>query len=170
MNQELPTIGQLERDLSQNIQKLYKELLQHSPKKVVSKFFDNQLAIVVEDALTAVEKTLVNEHNDNRIVENLNLAINDVLKSKFQTVIETTLKVEVEDILFDSTIETKRTGAIVILDRIPEVRSSKSLYKIPKIQLKNEPDRSKADNEFLPLTMKLSEQEVSNGYIEKANS
>ena len=170
MNQELPTIGQLERDLSQNIQKLYRELLQHSPKKVVSKFFDNRLAIIVEDALTAVEKTLVNENDENRIVENLNLAINDVLKLKFKTVIETILKVEVEDILFDSTIATKRTGAIVILSQIPQVRSSKSLYKIPKIQPKNEPDRGKADREFLPLTTKLSEPEVLNGYIEKAQS
>ena len=159
MERQLPTFGQLERSLSQNIQKLYREELKHSPQKVTSKFFGNRLAIVIEDALTAVEQTLVNEDNG-QIVKDLNLAINSVIKPKFKTVVETVLEVEVEDILFDSTIETKRTGAIVILTQIPQVRSPKSIWKIPKIQPKNEQDRSQTDNN-LASTAELKEQEVS---------
>ena len=161
MERQLPTFGQLERSLSQNIQKLYREELEHSPQKVTSKFFGNRLAIVIEDALTAVEQTLVNEDNG-QIVKDLNLAINSVIKPKLKTVVETVLEVEVEDILFDSTIETKRTGAIVILTQIPQVRSPKSIWKIPKIQPKNEQDRSQTDNN-LASTAELKEQEVSSG-------
>lgn len=101
MQQQLPTFGQLERNLSQNIQKLYREELEHTPQKVTSKFFGNQLTILVEGALTKVEQILIDERNGNQIVENLNLAINSVIKPKLKTVIETILEVEVEDVLSD---------------------------------------------------------------------
>ena len=147
MVQQLPTLGQLERDLSQNIHKLYKEELKHSPQKITSKFFGNQLAIIIEDALTAVEQILIDEHNEQMAV-NLNLAIGDVIKVKLKTLIEAILKVEVEDILFDSTIKTKCTGAIVLLSQLPQVRNSKSFWKVPKIQPKNEQNGSRADNDL----------------------
>lgn len=154
MQQQLPTFGQLERNLSQDIQKLYREELKHTPQKVTSKFFGNQLTILVEGALTKVEQILIDERNGNQIVENLNLAINSVIKSKLKTLIETILEVEVEDVLFDSKIETKRTGAIVILSRVPQVRSPRSLWKIPKIK-----DLTQADNNLV-LTTELNEPET----------
>lgn len=173
MMQELPTFGELERNLNQKIYKLYKEELKHSPQKVTSKFFGNQLTIVIENALTKVEQILMNEHNEIQVVENLNSAINNAIKSKLKNIIETILAVEVEDILYTSTIETKRTGAIVILSQIPQVRSPKSLWKTPKIQYKNEHNGSQnerngsqnehngsqTDNNFT-LTMELAEKET----------
>ena len=166
MERQLPTFGELERDLSQKIQKLYREELKHSPQKVTSKFFDNKLVILVEGASTAVEQILINEHNDkNQMVENLNLAINNIIKPKFKTTIEAVLAVEVEDILFDSTIETKRTGAIVILSQVPQVRSPKSLWRIPKIQQAkrdNEQERDRSDDESLAAIAELEEPEGSN--------
>ena len=157
----LPTFGELERDLSQKIHKLYKEELEHSPDKIISKFFDNRLTIVIEDALTAVEKTLASEDNE-QIVEKINSAISDIMKPKLKTLIETVVSVEVEDILFDSTIETKRTGAIVILSQVPQVRTPKSNWKIPKIQPKNEQNGSQADNDLV-LTSESQEQETLSG-------
>ena len=161
MEQQLPTFGQLERSLSQNIQKLYREELEHSPQKVNSKFFGNRLAIVIEGALTKIEQILINEHHE-QIVKDLNLAINSVIKPKLKTLIETVLEVEVEDILFDSTVETKRTGAIVILTQTPQVRTPKSLSRIPKIQRKNERDYIQANNEYPAVTAELLEPEASN--------
>ena len=161
MERQLPTFGDLERDLSQKIHKLYKQELEHSPGKVTSKFFGNQLAIVIENALTGVEQLLINEHSEYQTIENLNFAINDVIKLKLKTIIEAVLIVEVEDVLFDSTIETKRTGAIVILSEVPQVRSPKSLWKIPKIQRKNGQDGSQADEDLASIA-KL-EKEASSG-------
>ena len=101
---KLPTYGQLERDLSQMIYKLYREEFEHSPGKITCKFFSNNLAIVIEDSLTTIEKSLL-EANKVNVVRNLNLAINNIIKSKLKILIEQVLAVEVCDILFDSSLE-----------------------------------------------------------------
>ena len=111
---ELPTYGQLERELSQTIHKLYHEEFKHSPGKITCKFFSNNLAIVIEDSLTTIEKTLL-EENKIDVVKKVNLAINNIIKSKLKILIEQVLAVEVCDILFDSSLETQHAGAIVIL-------------------------------------------------------
>jgi uncharacterized protein YbcI len=136
MNKDLPTSGQLERNLSQSIQKLYRQELEHSPSRVTCQLFGNRLAIVIEDALTAVEKTLVDTQEDSKTVKQLNAAINEAIESKLKSLIEEVLEVQVHDILFDSTFETQRTGAIATLEQPPEVRNPES---IPK----NKSDRSK---------------------------
>ena len=69
MDRQLPTIGQLERALSQSILKLYREELEHHPRKVICKFFNSHLSIVIEDALTAVEKTLVDKDSASKTIE-----------------------------------------------------------------------------------------------------
>ena len=129
MNSNLPTSGQLERNLSQRIQKLYRQELEHSPSKVTCQLFSNQLAIVIEDALTAVEKTLAETKEKENTVKELNSAINEVLQSKLKTLIEEILGIKVHDILFDSTLETSRTGAIATLCEPPQVRNPESIPK-----------------------------------------
>lgn len=129
MNKELPTGGQLERNLSQKIQKLYRQELEHNPGKITCQLFGNKLAVVIEDALTAVEKTLVNLLEETKTAEQLNSVINDTIKTKLRTLIEDTLTVKVDDIIFDSTLTTNRTGAIATLDRSPQVRDPESIPK-----------------------------------------
>lgn len=129
MNSNLPTSGQLERNLSQRVHKLYRQELEHSPSKVTCQLFGNQLAIVIEDALTAVEKTLAQTDEKQTTVKKLNSAINEVVESKLKTLIEEILAVNVDDILFDSTLETSRTGAIATLSEPPKVRNPESIPK-----------------------------------------
>ena len=154
MDLQLPTLGQLERSLSQNIQKLYRQELGHCPKKITCKLFKNNLSIVIEDALTAVEKTLVNKE-DRKIVKNLNIAINDVIKSKLKIAVETILAVEVNDILFDSNIETKRAAAVIVLQKPPQTRNLKPNLKI-RDRGEDENDVSQAEEDL--ITAKLEEQ------------
>ena len=129
MDKKLPTSGQLERSLSQGIQKLYRQELEHSPSKVTCQLFGNQLAIVIEDALTAVEKTLADTEDKGKTVKELNSAINDVIESKLKALIEGILSVQVNDILFDTTLETSRTGAVATLEQAPQVRNPQSIPK-----------------------------------------
>jgi uncharacterized protein YbcI len=129
MDKNLPTSGQLERTLAQSIQKLYRQELKHSPSKITCQLFGNQLAIVIEDAITAVEKTLANLKDDTQTVKELNTAINEAIESKLKTLIEEILAVEVEDILFNSTFKTNRTGAIATLAQPPQVRNPQSIPK-----------------------------------------
>lgn len=132
MNQKLPTSGQIERELSQGVQKLYRQELEHSPGKVTCQLFGNQLAIVIEDSLTAVEKTLADNEAKDKKLKKINSAINDVIEAKLKDLIEEILAVNVHDILFDTTLETSRTGAIVYLDQAPEVRNPESIPKHKK--------------------------------------
>ena len=129
MEKILPTSGQLERNLSQGIQRLYRQELEHSPQKVTCQLFSNKLAIVIEDALTAIEKTLASSENDFSTVRQLNTVINQAIKPKLKALVETTLAVEVQDILFDSTFETNQTGAIMTLKQLPVVRNPQSIPK-----------------------------------------
>ena len=129
MDNKLPTCGQLERDLSQSIQQLYLKELKHSPSKVTCQLFGNQLAIVIDNALTAIERTLVQKQGSVDTVTKLNSAINESIKQKLKTVIEGTLEVEVKDILFNSALHTYRTGAIATLSQSPQVRNPESIPK-----------------------------------------
>ena len=137
MNKNLPTSGELERRLSQSIQKLYRQELEHSPSKVTCQLFGSQLAIVMEDALTAVEKTLADTEDQDSTVKQLNAAINDAIESKLKSLIEEILSVKVHDVLFDSTLETSRTGAIVTLSELPQVRNPESIPKSKNHDHKN---------------------------------
>ena len=129
MNPNLPTIGELERNIGQNVQKLYRQTLGHSPGKVVCHFFGNQLAIVVEKSLTKVEKTIAQAEQDKQTAEKLNAVINDALKLKLATLVEEILAVKVEGILSDSTFDGDRTGAILTLEKLPQVRNPDSIPK-----------------------------------------
>ena len=130
MNRQLPTCGQLERDLSQKIYKLYSQELEHSPQKITCTLFNNRLAIVIEEAITAVEKTLIDEEHEYKVAKKINSAINEAIKSKLKDILREVLAVEVDDILLDSSLESKRTGMIVTLTQPPLVRYRKSTLKI----------------------------------------
>ena len=137
IQQKLPTYGELERELSQTIDRIYRQELGLSPGKITCKFVGNNLAIVIEDSLTTIEKTLLKENQVN-VVKNLNLAINNIVKSKLKILVEQVLAVEVCDILFDCSLETQHAGAIVILSQLPVVRPRKPIAKFPKSQRRNE--------------------------------
>ena len=145
MDKNLPTSGQLERDISQRVEKLYRQELEHSPRKVTCQLFSNQLAIVIEDALTEVEKILANTDNDTDTAQELNTAINQSIKSKLKVLVEEILAVEVDDILFSSTVKTNQAAAIATLKQSPEVRNP---YSIPKNRHRHEP--KKHPNEVCP--------------------
>lgn len=160
MSTYLPTYGQLERDLSQRILKLYREEIKHFPGKITCSFFSNYLVVVIEDSLTTLEKTLMDEGKANEIVRNFNSAINDLIKSKLRIAIEEVLTVEVGNILFDSSLKTQHTGAIVTFNQLPLVRSRKSVTKIQKSLRINKPidedDSSQDDNNLETINNPIS--------------
>ena len=47
MDSSYPTRGQLERTLSQRIQALYRNQLEHQPSRVTCQLFDEKLAIIL---------------------------------------------------------------------------------------------------------------------------
>ena len=125
MDKRLPTRGQLERELSQNIRKLYRQELAHSPRKVTCTLFNNQLTVIIDGAITAIEKTIIDGDNGAEIVKCINSVISKMLKQNLKAIVEEILAVEVEDVLLDSAFKTERTGVLVTLIQSPKTRNSR---------------------------------------------
>ncbi len=131
MTTELPTSGQLELELAQQVQALYLDYLDLELSNVVCQIFDNKLVIVLEDSLTPTEQVLIKEGQE-QLAQQVRLGLDDTTKPQLESVIEEVLAVGVKDILSDATLETGRTGIIAVLDNIPKVRDPETISKATK--------------------------------------
>jgi len=114
-----PTRGQLERSLSQRLQKLYREYLGHSTGKVSCQLSDDKLTIVVESSLTQPEQLLLQEA-DAQKVEQIRAELDNAFRPKLIALVEEVLSLEVIDLMSDTTLETERTGFVIILSDAPQ--------------------------------------------------
>ena len=131
MAKELYTRGQLEREISQKIQAFYRFHLEHQPSKVISQLFDTKLAIIIEDSMTSAEQILV-EKGQNELAKKVRLNIHNAIEPELKKLIEKVAGVEVLDMLSDATLETRRTGIIIILNQTPKIREPLNVQKIRK--------------------------------------
>jgi uncharacterized protein YbcI len=133
----VPTRGQLERKLSQTIQALYNEHLGQQPSKVTCQLCDKNLTIILEDSITQPEQLLAEQGQDS-LAKEVRSSLDEAIRPKLKTTIESVVEVEVTDMLCDATLETGRTGIVVILNAVPASRE-------PAAKLKA---KSKASNPF----------------------
>ncbi|MEB3181245.1 MAG: DUF2294 domain-containing protein [Nostocaceae cyanobacterium] len=122
MDGNFPTRGQVERNLSQRIQALYRAQLEHQPSKVVCQIFDDKIAIILEDSITQPEKLLVTSGNE-ELAENVHSELEETLQPQIKALIEEVMGVSVVDMLNDSTLETGRTATIAVLANRPQLRN-----------------------------------------------
>ena len=122
MDSSYPTRGQLERTLSQRIQALYRNQLEHQPSRVTCQLFDEKLAIILEDSITQPEQLLVN-NGQAELAEKVRAELDDVLQPQLKELIEEIVGVTVVDILSNAKLETGRTATVVILANPPQVRN-----------------------------------------------
>ena len=122
MATSLPTRGQLERELSQQIQALYRNNLGHRLGEVDCQIFDGKIAIVLENAITPAEQLLVSDGKQ-ELVEEIHSSLTEALYSRLKALIEQIVGVSVLDLLSDTTLETERTGMIAVLAAQPQLRN-----------------------------------------------
>jgi uncharacterized protein YbcI len=125
------TRGQLERSLTQRIQALYFEELGKRPQKVTCQFFDEKLAIVLEEILTRSEEFLMANERVN-LVEELRSQIDEAMKPQLVEVIQEIVGVPVIFILTDTDLNAKTSGIIALLNETPPVRDAESIPKSKK--------------------------------------
>jgi uncharacterized protein YbcI len=131
MTTQLATRGQAERALSQRIQALYRTQLGHQPGKITCQIFDEKLAIVIEDSVTQPEQLLA-EDGRIELAEQVREDLDNAIRPHLKSLIEEILQVSVLDLLSDATLETGRTGMIVVLETPPQVRPSTATRKAVK--------------------------------------
>ncbi|PSB06002.1 hypothetical protein C7B62_23950 [Pleurocapsa sp. CCALA 161] len=129
MTNNLLTCGQLERKLSQEIQAFYRQHLGHQPSKVTCQFFQAKLAIILENSITSAEKVLIDEGKSD-LAQQVRSNLDGAIQPELKQLIEKVAEVEVLDILSDATLDTGRTGMIVILSQTPTVRNPESILKV----------------------------------------
>ena len=122
MDASFPTRGQLERTLSQRIQALYRNQLEHQPSKVTCQVFDEKIAIILEDSITQAEQLLVNS-GEQELAEKVRDELNEALEPQLKALIEEIVGVAVIDLLTNARLETGRIATIAILAETPQLRN-----------------------------------------------
>jgi uncharacterized protein YbcI len=130
---ERQTVGQLEREISQKIQALYKKNLGHQPGKVTCQLFDAKLAVILEDSITQPEQILA-EEGKVELATQVHSDLTQAIQPEIRALVEEILQIDVLDILSDATLETGRTGMIIVMSDTPEVRNPEAIPKLRKSQ------------------------------------
>lgn len=122
MESSPPTRGQIERTLSQRIQSLYRNQLEHNPSRVVCQIFDDKIAIVLEDSITQPEQVLV-ENGQENLAQQVRIELDDALQPQLKALIEEIVGVTVVDLLSNAKLDTGRSATVAILAESPQVRN-----------------------------------------------
>ncbi|MEO0348439.1 MAG: Na-translocating system protein MpsC family protein [Cyanobacteria bacterium P01_A01_bin.15] len=123
-----PSCGELERQLSQKIQTLYKQHLGQRPTRVTCHLFGQELAIIIESSTTQIEQ-LLSCQGASGLSSEVSRAVNQRLKQDITRLIESILQIGVQGILIDTSIELERTGIIALLAETPTVRNPELVPK-----------------------------------------
>jgi uncharacterized protein YbcI len=112
-------IKKLESVLSQKINDFYRKRLKQQLNDIQYYVFEKTIVIVIEGSVTQVERFL-NDNDRQELAKQVRLAIDRIVKSQIKGLIEESLDVNVVDFLCDTSIDTNRTGAIVIFEFTPK--------------------------------------------------
>lgn len=125
MNNPNLTQGQMERKLSQDIQKLYRQELGHQPGKINCHISSERICVVVEENLTQPENLLKNSGQQN-LSQEIRAQLDEAIQPKLKQLIENELSIKVLDVLMDTELDTGRSGMIFVLESAPQLRPKAS--------------------------------------------
>lgn len=126
-----PTVGQMEREVSQKIQALYKKVLGHQLGRVTCQLFDVRIAIILEDSISQPIKLLL-EESHTKLAQQIRNDLNNAMQPHIKALLANVLGVDVLDVLSDATLSTDRTGIVGVLARLPAVRNPETIPKARK--------------------------------------
>ena len=126
------TAGQLERDVSQQVQALYKKTLGHQVGRVTCQLFEAKVAIILENSITRPVQLLA-KSGQGELVQQICKDVNSAMQPRIKTLLASILDVAIVDLLSDTSLTTGRTGIVGILKNPPAVRNPTAIQK-PKRQ------------------------------------
>lgn len=120
----LPTIGELMRAVSQSIQRLYRDELDHRTERVTCNLVADKLVIWIEGSVNSVTR-LLRQEAAGADVQVLYNALQQVIHQRVAQIVERHLQVEVTTLVSDTCYNKECTGLIVWLSALPTVRVAK---------------------------------------------
>jgi uncharacterized protein YbcI len=121
LSTSLPTRGQLQRKLSQQIQALYLQQLGHKPAKTTCTIDDRNLTIIIERSITQPEQILAQQGRSD-LVKAVRINLDEAFEPELRKTIEAAIGVRVEEILSDAAIKSGTTAIVAILKQQPKFR------------------------------------------------
>lgn len=147
MPNDNPTRGQIERAIGQRLQALYRERTGQRPERVTCQFFDEKLAIVLEQITTVAERSLI-ESGRQEVAEKFRAELEDTMTKEIIALVEEIGATSVVQLLSSTHLESGFSGLIAILGEPPTVRDPES---IPKAK-RREGERSSSVSQDDPIT------------------
>ncbi|GAB1539078.1 hypothetical protein NUACC21_17430 [Scytonema sp. NUACC21] len=123
-----PTIGQLEREITNRLRSFYNSELGHHPGKIICQFFDTELVISIENSITRPEQVL-KKAGCHLLAEQVRIDLNKILAPKIKLLIEEVIQKLVIDLICNTSLTTGRTGILLVLEELPEVRNRECIPK-----------------------------------------
>lgn len=109
----------LKIQLSKTIRSIYLKELNHSVGSIFFHFFQQALIILIEESITLPEKKL-NTQEYQKLVNQIRSVFYHVIQPQIKATIEQNTDMRAVDFLCDTTLDTGRTGMIVILELNPQ--------------------------------------------------
>ena len=130
MENKIPTRGQLERQISQTLQLIYREQFEHSISKITCHLLNDKVAVIAEDTVTSVEKILL-DNSQLELAHSVRAVISQTFEAKTKQTIANILQVEVIDVISKSTLDSGYLCLFIFLNNAPLIRLAriKSLSK-----------------------------------------
>lgn len=123
-----PTVGQIERDISQKVNNLYHQEFTHRASKVKCHLFENKIFIFCEEVITPIEKLLL-EASYLHLLHQVRRCLDSSLKVKIEELIEKIVRVKVKRCIYSTDIEINSTVIIIILAEPPQVRPKRISHR-----------------------------------------
>ena len=116
----LPTVGQLERRLSQALQSSYHQWTGHTPGPVTCHIVGQVINVLIKDSITPLEALL--QASQAKKVRN---GVNENIRDLIAELVTGICGVSAESVMLDSNTHSGLTGIIVLLATHPQVRERK---------------------------------------------
>ncbi|MGB3532869.1 MAG: DUF2294 domain-containing protein [Microcoleaceae cyanobacterium] len=115
----------LENKLSDKIQEIYLQQLNHQVGSILCRLFNQTLIVLIEESITLPEQKLNTQESEN-LAEQMRAEFYRIIQPQIALIIEQTTNMYAIDFLCDTTLETGRTGIIIILELKPQALISAS--------------------------------------------
>jgi uncharacterized protein YbcI len=109
----------LDQQLSDKIQEIYLQELNHQVGSIFCRLFKQALIILIEESVTLPERKLNNQEY-HQLAYQIRTVFDQVIQPQIKLIIEKMTDMQAVDFLCDTTLDTGRTGIIVILELKPK--------------------------------------------------
>lgn len=104
---------QLEEILSQQVQIFYGDLLGHFPDKVVARLAEQQVFIVIENAMTQPEQILLASSKVG-LAQEVRACLNAIMQPQIKTLIEEIAQSEISSLMMRTHLDRRETNIVAV--------------------------------------------------------